>query len=321
MTINFNNIYIKEKSVVGGPYIIDGPLSKYLDYKFNDFYDEEKTSEDCEIKELEKSISLIKNKYDLVISSDLGNQLMVSNVVNNKINKPYIGIYNACASYTAGLFLAASILQNKNINDILVTTSSHNLTAERQYRNPIEYGAPKKEYQTFTVTSATSTLVSKDKSNIRIECATIGTVVDLGIKDSNDMGSAMAPAAAKTLYDHLIDTKRDINYYDLILTGDLGKYGKEIFKEYMKKKYNINLKKYNDSGVLVYDIKNKDVCAGGSGVSCLPTYFLSLLYSELEKKKKKKILLLATGALLSTTSVNQKKSIPCICHAISVERV
>ena len=326
MTINFSNIYIKEKAVVGGPYIKDGPIKKYLDYSYNDFYDKEKTFEDAEIKELNRCIDILLNKeniepskIDLVLSSDLSNELMISNIVNERLGLPYLGIYNACASYTEELILGACLLKNKNIKNILVTTSSHNLTAERQYRFPIEYGSIKKDYQTFTVTSATSTLLTKKKTNIKIESATIGTVVNLGIKDSSDLGSAMAPAAAKTLYEHLKDTERDINYYDLILTGDLGKYGKEIFKEYMKEEFNIKLNNYNDSAVLVYDMKNKDVLAGGSGVSCLPTYFLTKVYDDMLSGKIKRVLLLATGSLHSTTLVNQKRSIPCICHAVSVE--
>lgn len=328
MTIEFNNVYIKNKSVIGGPYIKDGPLKKYLDDTYNDFYNNEKTFEDGEINGLEKSIDqLLKkedisnDKIDLVISSDLSNELMISNIVNERLGLPYIGIYNACASYTEELIVGASLLKNKNIKNILLTTSSHNLTAERQYRYPVEYGSVKKDYQTFTVTSNTSTLLTNKKSNIRIESATIGRVVDLGIKDSVDLGSAMAPAAGKTLYEHLTETNREPNYYDLILTGDLGIYGKEIFKDYMKQQYNIKINNYNDTGVLVYDMKNKDVMAGGSGISCLPTYFLTKIYNDLEEGKLKRVLLLATGALHSSTLVNQKRTIPCICHAVSVERV
>lgn len=326
MTIFFKNIYIKNKAVVGGPYIKDGPLKNYLDDTYDNFYDGEKTFEDAEAKNLEKSINILlnkeeitKDKIDLVLSSDLSNELMISNIVNKKIGLPYIGIYTACSSYVAEIILASLILKEKKIKNILVTTSSHNLTAEKQYRFPIEYGSVKKEYQTFTVTSSTATLINKKEGKIKIESGTIGKVIDLGIKDSSDLGSAMAPAAVDTLITHLKETNRDPNYYDLILTGDLGKYGKEIFKEYIKEEYNIKLTNYNDSGVLVYNMKDKNVLAGGSGVSCLPTYFLSKLYSDMIDGKYKRVLLLATGALHSTTLVNQKKTIPCICHALSVE--
>ena len=320
MTINFENIYIKDRVVGGGPFIKDGPIAKYLDFKYEDFLDGEKTYEDCEIKELEKAINIIKerNNIDLVISSDLSNQLMISNVASKRIGLPYLGLYNACASFCEEILLASSLLKNRNIKNVLITTSSHNLTSERNYRYPTEYGSLKKEYQTYTVTSQTGMLLSKEKTDLKIECATIGRVMDYGIKDSNDMGSSMAPAAAYTLYEHLKDTNRSIDDYDLILTGDLGKYGKEIFKELLSEEYGIKLKNYNDTACLIYNKEDKRVLAGGSGISCMPTYFLTKVIND---KKYKKILLLATGALFNTTLVNHKKSIPCICHAVSVVRI
>lgn len=320
MTIKFDNIYIKDRVVGGGPFIKNGPIARYLDFKYEDFLDGEKTYEDCEIKELEKVINTIKerNNINLVISSDLSNQLMISNVANKRVGLPYLGLYNACASFTEEIIVASSLLKNKSIKDILITTSSHNLTSERNFRYPTEYGALKKEYQTFTVTSQTGTLLSKDKTNIRIEYATIGRVMDYGATDSNDMGSVMAPAAAYTLYEHLKDTNRSINDYDLILTGDLGKYGKEIFKELVLEEYGIKLKNYDDTACLIYNKDDKRVLAGGSGISCMPTYFLTKVLNE---KKYKNILLLATGALFNTTLVNHKMAIPSICHAVSVVKL
>ena len=320
MTIKFDNIYIKDRVVGGGPFIKDGPISKYLDFNYDDFLDGEKSYEDCEIKELERVVNIIKerNNIDLVISSDLSNQLMISNVVNKRIGLPYLGLYNACASFNEEILVAASLLKNRNIKDVLITTSSHNLTSERNFRYPTEYGSLKKEYQTFTVTSQTGMLLSKEKTNLKIEYCTIGRVMDYGIKDSNDMGSVMAPAAAYTLYEHLKDTKKDINDYDLILTGDLGKYGKEIFKEIVKEEYGIKLKNYDDTACLIYNKDDKRVLAGGSGISCMPTYFLTKVLNE---KKYKNILLLATGALFNTTLVNYKMPIPGICHAVSVVKL
>ncbi|MCR5461654.1 MAG: stage V sporulation protein AD [bacterium] len=317
MTIKFDNIYIKDSVVGGGPFIKDGPIAKYLDFKYDDFLDGEKTYEDCEIKELERTINIIKdrNNIDLVISSDLSNQLMISNVVNKRIGLPYLGLYNACASFTEEIIVGSSLLKNRNIKNVLITTSSHNLTSERNFRYPTEYGSLKKEYQTFTVTSQTGMLLSKEKTDLKIEYCTIGRVMDYGIKDSNDMGSVMAPACAYTLYEHLKDTNRRIDDYDLILTGDLGKYGKEIFKELVKEEYGIKLKNYDDTACIIYNKEDKRVLAGGSGISCMPTYFLTKVIKD---NKYKKILLLATGALFNTTLVNQKKAIPGICHAVSV---
>lgn len=324
MTIYYKDVYINDSCVVAGPFLIDGPLKGKFEEEYKDFYDGEKTFEDCEIKELKKSISYIirkekDKKIDLLLSSDLNNQIIVSNIVAEKVGIPYFGLYNACASFCEELIIGSSLLYNKDIKRIICTTSGHNMTSERTYRNPVEYGAPKPKYSTFTVSAATSTLISNEKSNIRIDSGTIGKVTDLGITDSNDMGSAMAPAAARTLFEHLKDTGRSENYYDLILTGDLGEYGKKIFKEYCNNEYSYKLDNYDDSATLIYNKDDERVLAGGSGPSCLPSYFLTDIIPKMKKKEIKKVLLLATGALLSVTSSNQKKSIPCICHAVSLE--
>jgi stage V sporulation protein AD len=322
MTIKFDNIYIKDKAVGGGPFIKDGPIKKYLNFKYEDFLDGENSYEECEIKELERVINIIRerNNIDLVISSDLSNQLMISNVANRRIGLPYLGLYNACASFCEEIIVASSLLKNRNIKNVLITTSSHNLTSERNFRYPTEYGSLKKDYQTFTVTSQTGMLLSKEKTNLKIECATIGRVIDYGIKDSNDMGSVMAPACAYTLYEHLKDTNRTIEDYDLILTGDLGKYGKEIFKELVLEEYGIKLNNYDDTACLIYNKEDNRVLAGGSGISCMPTYFLTKVIDRFNKKEIKNVLLLATGALFNTTLVNHKMAIPSICHAVSVVR-
>lgn len=324
MTINFKNTYLNNTSVVAGPFLYDGPLKEKFDSIYIDFYDGENTFEDCEIKELIKCINILikkepTKKIDLMISSDLSNQLMISNFASRNFKIPYLGIYNACASICEELIIASSLLLNNNIHNIICTTSAHNMTSERTYRNPTEYGASKPEYSTFTVSSATSCLVSDNKSDIKIESGTIGKVFDLNIKDSNDMGSAMTPSAVLTLFEHFKDLNRDKNYYDLIISGDLGKYGEQLFKELYKEEYGIELDNYIDSAAHIYNKEDKRVLAGGSGPSCLPSYVYSKIIPDMKNKKIKKILLLATGALLNVTSVNQKKTIPCICHAISLE--
>jgi stage V sporulation protein AD len=201
------------------------------------------------------------------------------------------------------------------MSNALSVVSSHNLTAERQFRYPVEYGSPKPHTATFTTTGAVSTLLCKNSGKIKIESATIGTPMDKGIKDANHMGAVMAPAAAKVIYDHLQDLKRDANYYDLILTGDLGCIGSNILKEYMQKEYNIDLIRHQDAGCMLY-LESQETYAGGSGPVCLPT----ILYDKiLTSKKYKKILIVATGSLHSPTIVNQKLSIPGIAHAISLE--
>ena len=194
------------------------------------------------------------------------------------------------------------------------------MVSEKQFRNPTEYGTPKPKTATFTTTGAGSLLLSNKKSKIKIESTTIGRVADLGITDVNHMGAVMAPAAGDVIYNHLKDTKRDIDYYDLILTGDLGIYGKNILKEYMMTKFNIKLKdNYNDCGTMIYDLDNQPVLAGGSGPVCSFLVVFGYKYNEMINGKYKKVLLIPTGAIFSPTLVFQKESIPSIANAISLE--
>ena len=324
MTINFNNVYVQDTSTVAGPFVINGPF-KYDD-TFSDFYDNEDTFEKCEIKQLTKSINILLNKTNkkeedisFGISSDLMNQITISNFTYEKLNIPFLGIYNACASMCEGILISSSILDKYKDKCAIVSTSSHNMTSERQYRNPVEYGAPKPKTATFTVSGATSIMLTNKKTNIKVESATIGKVIDLGIDNPFDMGSVMTPSAAYTLNEHLKNTNTKVSDYDLILTGDLGKYGKELFKEYVKEEYNIILNdNYNDSATMIYDYKD-DVYAGGSGPACLPLVTYSYVIPKLINKEIKKVLLIATGALMSPTTINQKMSIPSVSHAICLE--
>ena len=195
------------------------------------------------------------------------------------------------------------------------------MTSERQYRNPDEYGAPKPKTTTFTVTGTTSMLLTNKKTNIKVESATIGKIIDMGIDDVYNMGSVMTPSAAYVLNEHLKQTKTKVSDYDLILTGDLGKYGKDLFKEYVKEEYDITLgDNYDDSATMIYDY-NDDVYAGGSGPSCLPLVVYSDIIPKLKNKELKKVLLIATGALMSPTTIFQKMSIPSVSHVVCLEAI
>ena len=326
MNIKFNNVYVKEVATIAGPYVKDGPL-KYDDI-FEDFYDGEDTFEKCEIKQLNKVIKILLEKADITekeisfaLSSDLMNQITISNYTFKDYDIPFLGVYNACASMCEEMLIASSILDKYNSRNAIITTSSHNMTAERQYRNPVEYGAPKPKTTTFTVTGASALILTNKKADIKVESATIGKVIDMGISNVYDMGSVMTPSAAYTLNEHLKSTNTKVSDYDLILTGDLGKYGKDLFKEYVKEEYNIQLENnYDDSATMIYDYK-EDVYAGGSGPSCLPLVVYSDIIPKMKEKKLKKVLLIATGALMSPTTINQKMSIPSVSHAISLEAI
>lgn len=326
MTNKYDNVYINETSTITGPYEAEGPFSKLYDKSYNDFYFNEKSFETAESKLIDEAVDTLLNKInktrfqiDLHISGDLMNQLTSSNYAASRLGIPYLGIYSACASSVEGLIIGANMVEHKAVNNVICTVSSHNTAAEKQFRYPVEYGGPKPKYTTFTTTGGTSAYLSRNKQGIRIESSTIGTVVDMGIKDIYNMGAVMAPAAGDTIYKHLKDTKREIDYYDLILTGDLGIYGKDILKEYMRTEYNIDLKNYDDAACMIFDIKNQSVYAGGSGPACLPLVAYTYVINKMKKQELNRVLLVATGALMSPTMVNQKLSIPSIAHAISLE--
>lgn len=324
MTIKYENVYINDTSTITGPYEAEGPLKKYFDKSYEDLYFNKKTWEQAEEKLINESIDIVKEKtnkknIDLYIGGDLLNQITPSNYAASKLNESFIGIYAACSTSTLGLILGANFIENKLAKNIITFTSSHNNAAEKQYRYPVEYGGPKPKTTTFTSTGAASALLSRDKKGIKIESGTIGRVVDSNSTNVFHMGAAMAKAAADTINKHLTDTKRDIDYYDLVLTGDLGIYGKEILKDFLKEKYGIKLKNYNDTGTMLYDIENQPVYAGASGPACAPLVTYSYIFNQMKKGKYRKILLVATGALMSPTMTNQKLTIPAIAHAISLE--
>lgn len=323
MTFKYNNVYINDTITISGPYEKKGPLGNYFDKSYNEFYFGTKSWEEAESKLIEESIDLLIKKTnkipELMISGDLLNQIVSSNYAASKIGIPYLGIYSACASSVEGLIIGSNLIEAKQIENCVCSVSSHNNAAEKQFRYPVEYGGVKPKTTTFTTTGGCSAFLSSEKNGIKIESSTIGKVVDLGVTDVYNMGAVMTPACADTLYTHLKETKRDISYYDLILSGDLGRYGKDIMKDYMKEEYNIELNNYDDSACMIFDINNQDVYAGGSGPACLPLVTYGYIFDKMKKKEFKKVLLLATGALMSTTMVNEKETIPAICHAISLE--
>jgi len=317
----FNNVYIKDNFSIVGPLESEG-LLKNFNLVMDNYYYGEKTFEQAEIK-MQKMVmdnllsrnKLTDSKIDLLVGGDLLNQISVSSYNAAKYRIPYLGVYSACASYIEELIVAASFISGKLAKNVVAITSSHNLNAERQFRYPVEYGAVKKHTTTFTTTAAVATLLTSEISNIKIESATIGKAIDMGINDANNMGAIMAPAAAETLNTHLLEMKRSINYYDLILTGDLGKVGKDIFLDMLDKVYDIRLKKYIDAGCEIYT-STQETYAGASGPVVLP---LVMFDKILCCKKYKKILIIATGSLQSVQLANQKLGIPGIAHAISLE--
>jgi len=330
MTTKYNNVYLEGVATVVGPYEHAGPLSKKFDRFYNDLYFSEKSFEKAEIHLMKESIDVLlkkmnlkKDNVDLFFGGDLQNQITSASFSALKLQVPFIGIYAACATNTLGLILASEFIESKKASKCIVSVSSHNMVSEKQFRNPTEYGAPKPSSATFTATGGASALLSCNKKDIKIESSTIGKVVDMGQTDANNMGACMAAAAGDTIYRHLKDLNRDVSYYDLIVTGDLGKYGKEILIEYMQKEYGIDLSKnYNDCGIMLYDTKRqKEVQAGGSGPVCSALVVYGDVIPKLRNKDLKRVLYVATGALFNPTLVFQKENILSIAHAVSLEAI
>ena len=328
MTFYYNNVYLNETSTVTGPYEKDGLLGEYFDKSYSDLYMGEKSFEKGEIKLVKDSLNILLKKskinrsnIELIVGGDLLNQITASTYGSIGIGD-FIGIYGACSSSVLGMIIVSNFIEGGFISRGISLVSSHNMTSEKQFRYPTEYGAPRPNSSTFTATGSACCLLSNKKSNIKIDCATLGRIIDYKENDPNDMGRVMAPSAIDTLLRHLKETGRSVDYYDLILTGDLGKYGMEIVKDYLDKEHDITLNNYNDCGVMLYDLEKQcDVHAGGSGPVCSALVVYSYIYELLKKKKLKKILFLATGALFSPLLLYQKENINSICHAISLEVV
>ena len=330
MTFKYNNVYVQDTATVAGPYEKKGPLKKYFDKTFDDLYFKEKSWEKAEIKTVKESLKLLHKKVglkrkdvDVILGGDLLNQISATTYGAYDFSKCFLGLYGACSTSVEGMILGSVLIDSKKVNNAIVTISSHNMAAEKQFRNPTEYGAPKPPTATFTATGSASILLTKEKTDVKIESSTIGQIIDFAQNNPNDMGKVMAPAAIDTIKRHLQDLNRKPDYYDLIVTGDLGVYGKEILKDYMLEEYDIDLKEnYNDCGVMLYDLKKQEEClAGGSGPVCSALVTFGYIYHEMKKKNLKKVLIVATGALFSPTMVYQKENIYSIANAISMEVV
>lgn len=328
MTGKFNNVYVKDTALVAGRLEKEGNLGEYFDKSYDDFtidksveLSEVKMNKDV-LKIILKKIKLKKEEIDLLVGGDLLNQICATSYGAAYYNRPFLGVFSACATSMESIIVASSFLENNYISSAICFTSSHNLASEKQFRNPIEYGYTKPKTATFTSTGAGAIMLTNEKSDVKISDFTVGRIVDLKQNDPNNMGAVMAPAAADTIFNHLKNLEITPDCYDLILTGDLGIYGKEILKNYMKQKYNITLENYNDCGAMLYDLENqKEITAGGSGpvCSCLVNY--GYIYNMLKNRKLNKVLMVTTGALFSPTFLYQKENILGIAHAVSMEVV
>lgn len=321
----FENVYVQSTGTCVGRDEHLGPLSDYFDVYFEDLYCHKKTFEKAEREMQRVAIDTCLRKakkephqVDLLIGGDLTNQITASSYTAKDYPIPFMGIYGACSSSCLSMGLASMLIESHFYSTILAFVSSHNATAERQYRYPVEYGIQKEETSTFTATGAGAILLSNQPSDIRIESITFGQVIDYKQTNVNDMGRVMAPAAYDTLCRHFKDTKRSFDDYDLVVTGDLSQYGKTIV-EAMFEEEGIPVSHYNDCGVMLYDVTRQHVFQGGSGCACSALVTYGYLIEKLKKREYHRILVVATGALMSPITASQKETIPAIAHAISLE--
>ena len=310
---------------VAGKKESEGPLSNTFDITKNDSYFGEKTWEHAEkrmqqmaLDQLCKKAEITKKDLGLVFSGDLLNQCIGSSFTLRNTDVPHIGLYGACSTMSESLLLASMAVGGGFSDRVVAMTSSHFASSERQYRFPLGYGGQRPPTAQWTVTGSGAALVCANGKGPKITACTIGTVTDLGIRDANNMGPAMAPAALSTIRTHLEDLKAAPEDFDLIVTGDLGQLGKEALLTLAQREGLSLGGKLIDCGTLVFDQLKQDVHCGGSGCGCSAIVLCGYLLNKLNAGKLKKILFCGTGALLSPVSTQQGLPIPGVCHAVSI---
>lgn len=310
---------------VAGKKETEGPLGYTFDIKCRDAYFGQKTWEQAEkqmqqqaLKKLAEKAGIPQSEFDLVFSGDLLNQCIGSSFTLRNTGIPHIGLYGACSTMAESLLMASMAVGGGFADKVVAMTSSHFASSERQYRFPLGYGGQRTPTAQWTVTGSGAALVCSKGSGPKITACTIGTVTDLGIKDANNMGAAMAPAAYATIRAHFDDLHTGPEDFDEIVTGDLGQLGKELLLD-LARKDGVNLGgRLTDCGTLVFDNTKQDVHAGGSGCGCSAITLCGYLLGQLRDRKLKKILFCGTGALLSPTSTQQGLPIPGVCHAVCI---
>lgn len=301
-----------------------GPLRKYFDVVLQDNMANGNNWEQAESNIVKDNIKLLlkkagKQKADYILTGDLLNQCCGSTYGIRDLNIPFFGIFGACSTFGEALSLGAILVDSGGAKDVVAAASSHFCSAERQFRFPLELGNQRPPTASYTVTGDGAALVSASGFGPYITGITTGKIVDYGIKDANNMGAAMAPAAADCILQHFKDFNREPDYYDMIITGDLGYIGKDLLLQLLEKN-NLDISKnHTDCGIEIFYRDEQDTHAGGSGCACVATVFSGMFYRKLKNKEINRLLLVPTGALMSPTSIQQGESIAGIAHAVAIE--
>lgn len=322
-----SNPVIIGTGVIGGPFEKKGALVNHFDAFYDDLWCGENSFEQAQKVLLEDACNEAINKANLkkediqfMFAGDLLNQITSTSFASRSLAIPYFGLFGACATSMEALALSAFVINGKGADYILSAAASHNAAVEKTFRYPTEYGAQKPPTSQWTATAAGAGVISSSGEGPIVTSATIGHVVDEGLKDPFNMGGAMAPAAVDTIKAHLDDLQLQPDHYDLILTGDLGKIGRAIALELFEND-NIPIKDelFQDSGLMIYN-KEQPVQSGASGPGCSAAVTFGNIVNRINSGELKRVLVVATGALLSPISYQQHESIPCIAHAVSIEK-
>lgn len=325
-TMTFPNTprIISASSIVG-PKEGDGPLGQYFDKIDSEYMRGELIAEVAERRFMQdacdQALSEAKlsiQDIDLFLAGDLLNQIITSSFVARKLEAPFVGLFNACATIGEALTLAATLVDGDFVARALVATSSHYQTAERQYRYPIELNIARADTNHWTVSAGAAAIIAREGMGPKITHATLGRVMDYGLKDVNDMGSSMAPAAADTLLRHFQDTGRTPGDYDLIMTGDLGAYGKKMFNLLVKEAGITLGGKHQDAGDMMYSQKQQ-AGAGGSGAACSAVTIFGYVLKEMANTRWHRVLVIPTGSLHNKVTYDHGESMPAIAHAVVLE--
>lgn len=328
--------YILAASSVAGKKEGEGPLGSFFDVVEEDPMFGGVTWEEAESRLMKQAADLVVQKAGLknkdiryLVGGDLLGQLIATSFGIMDLEVPLFGVYGACSTMGESIVVGSVLVDGGFADKVLALTSSHFAGAEKQFRFPLAYGNQRPLASTWTVTGSGAVIVGDQKPSkakgdtssgfVRVMGATVGKIVDYGIKDSMNMGACMAPAAYKTISQNLKDFNLQPDYYDRIITGDLGYVGKDILIDMLKQDgYDISAN-HMDCGIEIFDKNTQDTHSGGSGCGCSAITLAGYVLPKLLRKEWKRVLFVPTGALLSTVSFNEGNSVPGIAHGIILE--
>ncbi|WP_128895885.1 stage V sporulation protein AD [Longirhabdus pacifica] len=319
---------ITSSAAVVGPVEGKGPLAEDFDKIYDDLLLHQDSWEKAERKLMLEAAKIAIKKSGMksediqfYIGGDLMDQIVSSSFSARQLGIPFLGVFGACSTAMESLALAAMMVDSSKATAVLAGTCSHNASAEKQFRYPTEYGSQKPPSAQYTVTGAGASIVQAKGRGPLITSATIGKVIDLGVKDPFQMGAAMAPSAVDTIEAHCRDLNIAPGEYDLIVTGDLAKIGHSLALDlFAEKNFPIDQTTYKDCGLMIYDIEKQEVQSGGSGCGCSASVTYGHILKQLQAGEYEKILVVATGSLLSPLTYQQGESIPCVAHAVALQR-